>query len=140
MTRGEYEQMSLRFWDHYQKACEKHPFFATHIMTPQPIVVIEGASEEWQERTRKYNKRCIGITRAIAKERKEKIKKYPSVQNILGAELAEIWMAVAEGKLEQARYEIADVVAVLIRLDEQLEELHKRQLNPSAYKDKEVGK
>ena len=31
MTRGEYEQKSLTYWEHYKSACEKHPFFARGI-------------------------------------------------------------------------------------------------------------
>ena len=119
MTREEYEQLSLKYWQHYQHACEKHPFFAKGIMEP-------GATpSEWALQ---------------AKGSREYRDDHPTAENVLGAEIFEILAAAAEGNLEQAHYEIADAVAVLIRLDEQLEELHERQLNPSTYKDKNNGK
>ena len=132
--------MSLRFWEHYQKACEKHPFFADSIMHPHPLKVIECLGDEYKEALENRTWRIVELFKKIAKGRKCLRNRAPSAENVLAAELAEIWMAVAEGKLEQARYEIADAVAVLIRLDEQLEELHERQLNPSTYKDKNNGK
>ncbi|MBQ7178192.1 MAG: hypothetical protein IJS08_12320, partial [Victivallales bacterium] len=136
MTRGEYEQLSLKYWQHYQHACEKHPFFADAVMYPHPLEVIEGASDKWKNITRKHNQRTISLFKSIAKGKKKLRNTEPSAENVLDAELCEIWLAAAEDNLEQAHYEIADAIAVLIRLDEQLEELHQRQLNPSAYKDK----
>ena len=140
MTRKEYEQLSLKYWQHYQHACEKHPFFADAIMHPHPVAEIEGASDKWKDITRKHNKRVLSLYKRMVKGQKRLRNKEPSAENVLGAELCEIFAAAAEGNLEQVHYEIADAIAVLIRLDELLEELHKRQLNPSAYKDKEVGK
>ena len=133
--------MSLRFWEHYQKACEKHPFFANSIMHPHPLAVSEGLrGGQSIAETEMRNKHLIDLFNSIVVGNKHISKNSPSAENVLAAEVAEIWLAVAEGNLEQARYEIADAVAVLIRLDEQLEELHKRQLNPSTYKDKNNGK
>ena len=82
MTRGEYEQMSLRFWEHYQKACEKHPFFAKFIMVPFSLKVIEGASEEWQRRTRLHNANTIDLFKKI-----EEIKDAGNVVTCIGNHL-----------------------------------------------------
>ena len=104
--------MSLRFWEHYQKACEKHPFFAKGIM--KPGVKSTEANRLWP---------------AEAKGFKEYRNNNPLAENVLRSEIFEIWAAVAEGNLEQAHYEIADAVAVLIRLDEQLEALYEEEMS-----------
>ena len=109
MTRGEYEQRSLGYWQHYLHACEKHPFFARGIMTPglkEPTCIF------WKDEAREYK---------ILRETK------PTVEVILKGELAECYSALSEGDLSKAHNEIADAIAVLVRLDEQLEALYKEE-------------
>lgn len=140
MTHDEFQNRTQTYWEHYQHACEKHPFFANRIMDPYPLLVIPNASEEWQELTMKHNKRTIELHQRLATVKKKGIKADPSAENVLLAEIAEIWLAVAQGDLSQARYEIADAIAVLLRLDESLDELYELTIKPSKAKAEQENK
>ena len=116
MTRGEYEQRSLTYWQHYQHACEKHPFFARGIA--------DVTDSYYQNR----KDSALNLPAIFWRQQAQlgKIIRYekPNAKNVLLAELYELFAAAAEGDLKQAHYEIADAIAVLIRLDEQLELLY----------------
>ena len=130
MTHDDFKKKVQTYWEHYQHACEKHPFFADRIMTPYPLVVDPNASKKYQTLTKKHNKAVIMLCKNIAKDRKKERDKDPTVENVLRAEIGEIWLAVAKGDLPQVRYEIADTIAVLLRLDEALDELYELTINP----------
>ena len=136
MTHDDFEQKAQTYWEHYQHACEKHPFFADRIMTPYPLVVDANDSEKYQTLVKKHNKEVIRLYKNIAQERKKERDKDPTADNVLRAETGEIWFAVAQGDLQQAHYEIADTIAVLMRLDEALEELYEQTVKPRLEKDK----
>ena len=130
MTKEDFESKAQTYWDHYQHACEKHPFFADRIMIPYPLTVNPNASEKYQTLTKKHNEAVIRLCKNIAKNRKKARDKNPTAENVLRAEIGEIWLAVAQGDLQQAHYEIADTIAVLMRLDEALEELYEQTVKP----------
>lgn len=134
MTHDEFLDKAQTYWEHYQHACEKHPFFASRIMTPYPLVVIPNASEEYQTLTKKHNEQVVKLFKNFARDRKKARDKNPTAENVLNAEIDEIWLAVAQGDLPQARHEIADAIAVLLRLDEALDELYEMTINPSKAK------
>lgn len=139
MTHEEFLDKAQTYWEHYQHACEKHPFFANRIMTPYPLVVIPNASEEYQTLTRKHNKQVVKLFKDLARNRK-KACLIPTAENVLNVEIGEIWLAVAKGDLPQVRYEIADTIAVLLRLDETLDELYELTINPSKAKAEQENK
>lgn len=134
MTHDEFLGKAQTYWEHYQHACEKHQFFANKIMTPYPLVVIPNASEEYQALTQKHNEQVIKLFENLARGRKKARDKNPTAENVLNAEIDEILLAVAQGDLPQAHYEIADAIAVLLRLDEALDELYELTINPSKAK------
>ena len=120
MTRGEYEQKSLTYWQHYQHACEKHPFFARGIA--------DVTDSYYQNRKDSALNRPAIFWRQQAQLAKIFRDETPTAKNVLLAELYEIFAAAAAGDLNQAHYEIADAIAVLIRLDEQLELLYNKEI------------
>lgn len=121
MTREEYEQLSLKYWQHYQHACEKHPFFANGIAE---------VTDQYYKNDKDSALNCEAMYwRMQTKVHKANRDMHPDARNVLLAELCEIFEAAAEGNMEQAHYEIADAIAVLIRLDEQLERLCKEKVD-----------
>lgn len=60
MTHDEFLDKAQTYWEHYQHACEKHPFFASRIMTPYSLVVDPNASQKYQTLTKKHNKAVAG--------------------------------------------------------------------------------
>ena len=103
-------------WEHFSHAKEKHPFFAervTELMPPNNGDIL-GAL---------LGMRVIESWERLAQGCKSEIKRMPSAENVLNAELAEIFLAVVKGDLKQAHYEIFDAIAVLLRLDEEMEKI-----------------
>ena len=115
MTRGEYEQKYLTYWEHYKNAVEKHPFFARGIA--------EITDPYYQEREDSALNLQAIYWRKQAQFGKMLRDEIPTAKNVLLAELYEIFAAAAVGDLKQAHYESADAIAVLLRLDESLEQL-----------------
>lgn len=140
MTHDEFLDKAQTYWEHYQHACEKHPFFASRTMTPYPLVVFPDASEKYKKLTEKHNEAAIRLFKDLARDRKKARDEDPTAENVLNAEIGEIWLAVARGDLPQARYEIADAIAVLLRLDEALDELYELTINPSKAKAEQENK
>ncbi|MBR4221760.1 MAG: hypothetical protein IKR81_11420 [Victivallales bacterium] len=120
MTREEYEQKSLTFWQHYQHACEKHPFFARGIADVTDSYYQNRKDSALNRRAIYWSKQAQ-LGKIIRDEK-------PNAKNVLLAELYELFAAATEGDLKQAHYEIADAIAVLIRLDEQLELLYNAEM------------
>ena len=102
-------------WDHFTHAKEKHPFFADRIMEPMP--------KDGCVLGEKLKRKIVEFWENRAKNCKSVIAKLPSVENVLNAEVFEIFAAVAKGDLNQAHYEIFDAIAVLLRLDEEMEKI-----------------
>lgn len=99
-----------QFWAiqrHYRKAVEKHPLFAASFMGDVP----EGGDE--QERFRQF-------WRQFAKSKKAVAERECRADYVLDAELAEVFEAFARGDVEQARNEIFDAIAVLLRMEANL--------------------
>ena len=140
MIHDDFKTKAQTYWEHYQHAIEKHPFFASRIMTPYPLVVIPNASEKYQALTKKHNEQVVKLFKDLARNRKKARDKNPTAENVLNAEIDEILLAVAQGDLQQARYEIADAIAVLLRLDETLDELYELTINPSKAKAEQENK
>jgi len=103
-------------WEHFSHAKEKHPFFADRITELMPRNNGDILGDLLDMRVVEFWEKC-------AQGCKSAIKTMPSVENVLKAELAEIFLAVAKGDLKQAHYEIFDAIAVLLRLDEELEKI-----------------
>lgn len=116
------EERIKKIIEHYEHAKEKHPFFADSIMDPRPLRIdADGAwARNWIKRHNEMTKR---LWRDRAKQYKDCIKMIPSFENIINAEIYEIYAAVTEDNLEQAHYEIFDAIAVLLRLDEEMDGL-----------------
>lgn len=117
------EQVLKEMWTHYRHAKEKHPFFADRVMVPGIIPITENCGMINAILIHRRNKAAKKLWNDLAKQKKRAIKRTPSVENVLDAELYELYAAVANGDLKQARYEIFDAIAVLLRLDEEMEDI-----------------
>lgn len=93
---------------HLDKAETKHPVFADSILPPR-IVNIDTIKELLKE---------ARISRDESK----------SVYDVIREEFYEIFEAVAENKTVEARSEIYDTIAVLLRLDKVLQEKQRNEL------------
>lgn len=93
---------------HLDKAETKHPVFAYSILPPR-IVNIDTIKELLKD---------ARISRDESK----------SVYDVLREEFYEIFEAVAENKTIEARSEIYDTIAVLLRLDKVLQEKQRNEL------------
>lgn len=96
--------------DHYSNAIAKHPFFADEICFK------DNTGWELQaQQLKSYLKYCT--------EKREKGEnQYCRAQDVLDVELAEVYAAYSKGDYEQARYEIFDAIAVLLRMDDMIAE------------------
>ena len=123
MNKKQFDEKAQTLREHYLHACKKHPFFADSIIYPLGNRY-EGSDQKFAIANRKRNKAIAALWQGMVKSRKEAIQSNPTVDNVLTAELYEIWTAIALGDMAQARSEIYDAMAVLLRLDENLEELY----------------
>ena len=121
-----------RILAHYENAKEKHPTFADSIMVPMTSAIPDDCGMKYAILATLHNRQVRKLWRQWCKIKKHSVEQYPSVQNILDAEIYEIYAAVAIGDLEQARYEIFDAIAVLLRLDDNLAELYAKEMHPTA--------
>lgn len=104
-TIEEMASMAAGIWAHYENACKKHPFFADAICI---------RTDRWKREAREC-KWLIGE----AVKCKEKV----TAHTVLMAELYEIFDACCDGDIAQARYEVLDAIAVLLRMDDMLAEM-----------------
>ncbi len=103
-----FEQQTTEIRKHLEHARKKHPFFASKMSnTTNPFA--------WKDFG-------CGI--------KKLLKDFPTAHNVLEAEFPEIFEAFYGGNLEQARYEIFDTVAVLLRMEENLDDFFKKEIKP----------
>ena len=122
MDKKQFDEKMKTLREHYLHACKKHPFFADSIIYPLGNHY-EGSDQKFAIANRKRNKAIAALWQGMVKFRKEAIQSNPTVDNVLTAELYEIWAAIALGDMAQARSEIFDAMAVLLRLEENLDEL-----------------
>ncbi len=121
LNQDDFIEHTKKLWEHYLHACNKHPFFADSITKPLGKIAKN-------DQDRKYNAGVVEMWQQMAEYRKNLIPEQPSVHNVLSAELYEIWTALAKRDFAQAHQEIYDAMAVLLRLDENLEELFNTQM------------
>ena len=96
-------------WEHYKHACEKHPRFADGIclMTED----WEGMAADAKEFMEVHEENGLSFTATI----------------VLMGEIYEALAAYCAGDLAQARYEIMDAIAVLLRMDDMLAGMQERE-------------
>lgn len=92
---------------HLTKAETKHPFFAASII---PV--------------RLCNPETIKLLLQESRDNREKTQ---SVYDVLMEEFGEIFEAVQDNNIKEARYEIYDTIAVLLRLDKVLQEKQRNE-------------
>jgi len=101
--------MLKQIFSHYRHAVEKHPWFCDEICHE-----VRG----WELQAKQLKSYLVYCT-----ERHEKGEKpYCKAKDVLDAEMAEIFAAYSRGDLAQARYEIFDAIAVLLRMDDMIAE------------------
>ena len=101
--------MLKQIFSHYRHAVEKHPWFCETFCTNE---------YRWElsaKQLKSYLKYCT-------KRHEEGEKPYCGAKDVLDAELAEIYAAYSRGDFAQARYEIFDAIAVLLRMDDMIAE------------------
>jgi hypothetical protein len=98
--------IDLNGWGNYLHANVKHPFFCDKI-----------CSEEVS-----WKKLAEDIKKQIQFNEKEKTGNVKA-EDILNAEMAEVYAAVMQGDYYHARYELMDVFAVLMRMDDMLRDM-----------------
>jgi len=104
-TMEDMAAMAAGIWAHYENACEKHPFFADDLCSAMPM---------WEREARQ----CKELISNKAKDG-EKI----MAHWVLLGEMYEIFDACCDGDIAQARYEVLDAIAVLLRMDDMLREM-----------------
>lgn len=100
-------QVIVEIERHLTKAETKHPFFAASIIP-----------------ARLRNPECINL---LLKESREEREKTSSVYDVLMQENYEIFEALQRKDLVNARMEIYDTIAVLLRLDKVLQEKQRNE-------------
>ena len=115
------EERIKKIIEHYEHAKEKHPFFADAMCSPQ-VLPDWMSGGEW---ARPVNEAHVKKWQDIAMGRKVLCVQRPTAERILDAELAEIYEAWNRRDMEQARHEIYDAIAVLLRMEDHLEKLTK---------------
>lgn len=108
MTREELKSMFGGIVKHYNHAGEKHPLFADEMCT----------DTDWQGDA-DFCKRLI--------KGKVVLKEKVTAHAVLHAELCEIFAAFCSGNYEQARYEVLDAIAVLLRMDDMIRDAQERK-------------
>lgn len=84
--------------EHYRKACQKHPYFA----------------DFWTKNSNKFFRRNAEDLKACINHNSKTGE--VSTRCVLEAEIFEIYEAITRGDMRQAREEIFDAMAVLIRM------------------------
>jgi hypothetical protein len=108
MTRSLEETVRM-VKQHYDHAIATHPWFA------DDMCFIDLGWKLQAGNLKSYLEHCA--------ERHEKGEKsYCMARDVLDAELAEVYAAYSEGYYEQARYEIYDAIAVLLRMEDMIAE------------------
>ncbi len=105
-TIEEMAAMAAGIWAHYEHACRKHPKCADTVCHKRDDYGQDVADEK-----------CV-LKQMVASGRKD----IPA-DLVLDAELNEIYAAYCDGDYEQARHEVLDAIAVLLRLDDLLREM-----------------
>ena len=101
--------MLKQIFSHYRHAVEKHPWFCDDVCD---------IDYSWASMARSL-KDYISYQ---AKLHDDKDKSYCLAKDVLNAEMAEIFAAYSRGDFAQARYEIFDAIAVLLRMDDMIAE------------------
>jgi hypothetical protein len=109
MTRYSLKEAIRMAKQHYEHACEKHPWFA------DDVCFIDLGWKLQAGHLKSYLEHCA--------ERHEKGERsYCMAKDVLDAELAEIYAAYCNGDYDQAVYEIYDAIAVLLRMEDMIED------------------
>ena len=117
----EFEKVCTGEWDpvasdtfteirsHYSNAIAKHPWFCDEVCHED---------RGWELQAKHLKSYLVYCT-----ERYEKGEKpYCKAKDVLDAEMAEVFAAYSRGDFAQARYEIFDAIAVLLRMDDMIAE------------------
>ena len=103
-TAQEMVETNAGIWEHYDHACEKHPKFADDLCIQNPCC-------DWRREAAVLKKKIQAHA-----ERGETV----TAHSVLMAELYEVFAAYCDGDIAQARYEVLDAIAVLLRMDDML--------------------
>ena len=102
---------------HYRHAVEKHPWFCDSICCKD---------YGWKLQAKQLKSYLMHSTR----RHDEGEKSYCFAKDVLDAELAEVYAAYSKGDYDQARYEIFDAIAVLLRMDDMIAEKQAEENEP----------
>ncbi len=109
-TMEDMARLTAGIWNHYMAACQKHPKFADVPCHTNDDYEVDAANEK-----------CV-LKQMVASGRGD----IPA-DLVLDAELNEIYAAYCDGDYVQARHEVLDAIAVLLRLDDMLREMQDPQ-------------
>lgn len=109
MTREELKSMFGGIVEHYNHACEKHPFFADTICFRYDDWGKEAYYMKW-------------LLQNMVKDKKQ-----VTGHHVLMAEVCEVFAAFCSGDYAQARYEVLDAIAVLLRMDDMIRDAQERE-------------
>lgn len=109
MSRTELENKFHGIVEHYNHACEKHPFFADTICVEIVNWKKDADDCKWLIQLKAKNKQQV------------------TAHSVLMAELYEIFAAFCSGNYEQARYEVLDTIAVLLRMDDMIRDFQEKK-------------
>ena len=111
MNKNELESMFDSIVEHYNHACEKHPFFADTICA-------KNDNGTWgimaNHRKMDTHLRC-------------KMNEEVTAHEVFVAEMYEIFDAFCKGDYALARYEVLDAIAVLLRMDDMIRDAQERR-------------
>ena len=121
MTKEELKSMFGGIVEHYNHACEKHPFFADKLCVE---------ALHWREFADNQKNLIMSLVTRGG---------HVTSFAVLHAEMFEIFAAFCEGDYAQARYEVLDAIAVLLRMDDMIRNAQARreEEKPNAGDDSE---
>ena len=103
-TVRKWAEIDSDIWMHYNHACEKHPHFADVICKPNSLTDWRRDAAVLKAQIQAFETRGEDVT----------------AHGVLMAELYEVFAAYCDGDIAQARYEVLDAIAVLLRMDDML--------------------
>ena len=98
-------------WSHYLHAIGKHPHFADVICKPNSLTDWRTDAAVLKAKIQEFETRGEDVT----------------AHSVLMAELYEVFAAYCAGDIAQARYEVLDAIAVLLRIDDMLAKMQETQ-------------
>ena len=117
-TVRKWAEIDSDIWMHYDHACEKHPKFADVICIQHPCCNWRSEAARLKAQIQAHEDRGETVT----------------AHSVLLAELWEVFAAYCDGDIAQARYEVLDAIAVLLRMDDMLKGVQEKHNNEEILK------